>query len=126
MIDMIALLFGVTLFMQAPAQQPAGQKVEVVAVTGCLKQEGTTNNWMVVNATDPVPSRAATPPPDQLPKEPVLGKNQFKLVGVSEFGLLEKKDKTVLVKGLYLKATPVSRLNITSVTVVSASCPPAK
>jgi hypothetical protein len=108
----------------APRQQtPGTQKIEVVAVTGCLKQQGTANDWILVNATDPVASRAGTPLPAELPKEPVFGKNQFKLIGVSEFNLPDKKDKTVVVKGLFLKSSPVSRLNITSVTVVSDSCP---
>jgi hypothetical protein len=46
---------------------------------------------------------------------------------VSEFNLPAHKDHTVIVKGLFIKATPVSRLNITSVTTVSPSCQtPAK
>src|SRR5437870_3281161 len=125
--NLTTLFVGLAALIQTPAApQPASPKVEVVAVTGCLKQEGTTNNWTLINATDPVASRATMPPPDQVPKEPAVGKNQFKLIGVSEFNLSDKKDKTVLVKGLFVKATPVSRLNITSVTTLSASCPSAK
>ena len=48
------------------------------------------------------------------------GKNEFRLIGVSEFKLPAHRDHTVLVKGLHIKATPVSRLNVTSVTMVSA------
>jgi hypothetical protein len=120
-----ALLVGfvvTTPALSAP-QTDANNKVGVVAVTGCLKQQGSGNDWLVVNATDPVPSRGGTPQANELPKDVVLGKNQFKLIGVAEFNLGEKKDKAVIVKGLYLKGTPVGRLNITSVTVVSPSCP---
>jgi hypothetical protein len=53
------------------------------------------------------------------------GKNQFRLIGVSEFNLPQHRDHTVIMKGLLIKATPVSRLNITSVTTVAPSCPPA-
>ena len=125
MVNIIALVFGIAAFIPVPSvqQSAATPKVEVVAVTGCLKQQGTANDWMLVSATDPVPSRAGMPPPAELPKEPVLGKNQFKLIGVSEFNLKDKKDKAVVVKGLYLKSTPTARLNITSVTVISSSCP---
>jgi len=52
----------------------------------------------------------------------VAGKNQFKLIGVSEFPLQDKKDKIVVVKGLLVKATPVNRLNITSVTKAFDTC----
>jgi hypothetical protein len=127
MLNVLALLFSFAALPPAFLQQaPTAQKVEVVAVMGCLKQQTTNNDWMLVNATDPVASRATTPTPDQLPKEPGFGKNQFKLIGVSEFGLPDKKDKAVLVKGMYLKGTPVSRLNITSVTVIASSCAAAK
>jgi hypothetical protein len=29
----------------------------------------------------------------------------------------------VLVKGLFIKAEPISRINVTSVTIVSTACP---
>jgi len=124
MISTIALLLGLVMAAQggAPKQQPQpAQKAEIVSVTGCLKLEGT-NNWTLINATDPVTSRANAPTADQMPKEPVAGKNQFKLIGVSEFPLQDKKDKTVVVKGLLVKATPVNRLNITSVTKAFDTC----
>ena len=103
------------------AQVVVSTKVDIVSVTGCLR-EATPNNWTVVNATDPVPSIANAPPPKEIPATPPVGKNEFKLIGVSEFNLPSHKDQTVIVKGLLIKATPVSRLNITSVTRVAPSC----
>jgi hypothetical protein len=102
-------------------------KVDIVSVTGCLK-EATPNNWTLVNATDPVKSTANAPAAKDIPSTPPAGKNEFKLIGVSEFNLASHKNHTVVVKGLLIKATPVSRLNLTSVTVASPSCvaPPAK
>src|SRR5215831_10564852 len=125
MLNSLALLLSLAALPSAPLppQASAAPKVETVAVMGCLKQETTKNDWMLVNATDPIPSRAGTPTPEQLPKEPSFGKNQFKLIGVAEFGLPDKKDKAVLVKAMFLRGTPVSRLNITSVTVIGSSCP---
>ena len=35
------------------------------------------------------------------------------------------RDQSVIVKGLHIKASPVSRLNITSVTMVAPNCPAA-
>jgi hypothetical protein len=120
---MTFLIFAAAI---AVAQAPPSPKVDIVSVTGCLK-EATPNTWTVVNATDPVPSIANAPSPKEVPATPPVGKNEFRLIGVSEFNLPAHKDHTVIVKGLFIKATPVSRLNITSVTTVSPSCQtPAK
>jgi len=55
MIIMTILLASTAVVSSAPTQQtPRAQKVEVVAVTGCLKQQGTANDWILVKATDPV------------------------------------------------------------------------
>jgi hypothetical protein len=105
------------------AQTPATQKVDIVSVTGCLR-EATPGNWTLTAATDPAPSSANAPLAKDLPSTPPAGKNQFKLIGVSEFNLPAHKEHTVLVKGLYIKAMPVSRLNITSVTMVAGACAP--
>jgi hypothetical protein len=53
---------------------------------------------------------------------PPAGKTEFRLIGVSEFNLPQHKDHAVIVKGLYIKSSP-PRLNITSVTTISPSCP---
>jgi hypothetical protein len=103
---------------------PASQKIAIVSVTGCLK-EATSNNWTLVNATDPVPSSANAPAAKDVPAVPPSGKNEFRLIGVSEFNLPAYRDHAVILKGLLIKATPTSRLNITSVTNVSPSCAPA-
>jgi len=111
-----------TAVLIAMLLQAASQKVDIVSVTGCLR-EPSADNWMLVNATDPVASSANAPAKNEIPATPPVGKNQFKLIGVSEFNLPQYKDHAVIVKGLYIKAQPVGRLNITSVTSVSASCP---
>jgi hypothetical protein len=103
------------------AQVVLSTKVEVVSVTGCLR-ETTPNNWTLVNATDPVPSTANAPPAKEIPATPPTGKNEFKLIGISEFNLPSQKDRTVVVKGMLIKATPMSRVNVTSVTMVAPSC----
>src|SRR5689334_10267164 len=106
-------------------QDAASKKVDSVSATGCLR-EATPNTWPLTAATDPVPSSANAPPAREIPSTPPAGKNEFRLIGVSEFNLPAHKGHTVIVKGLHIKATPVSRLNVTSVTMVAASCPAAK
>jgi hypothetical protein len=103
---------------------PASTKVEIVSVIGCLR-EATPNNWTLTSATDPVPSSANAPPAKEIPAAPPAGKNAFRLIGVSEFNLPAHRDHTVVIKALFIKAEPMSRLNMTSVTMVSPSCAPA-
>jgi hypothetical protein len=111
----------VAVLLAATGQEAAPKKVEIVSVTGCLR-EVRPGDWMVTNATDPVPSSANAPAAKDIPEKAPDGKGQFKLIGVSEFNLPAHKGHTVIVKGLYIKAAPVSRLNITSVTMVSPAC----
>jgi len=114
------------ILLAALAAQAPAAKIDIVSVTGCLK-EAAPNNWTLTGATDPVPSSANAPAAKDIPKTPPAGKNEFKLIGVSEFNLPAHKDHTVVIKGLFIKATPVSRLNITSVAMVAPACvPPAK
>ena len=110
------------LFAAAALLQSAPAKVDIVSVAGCLR-EPSAGTWMLVNATDPVPSSANAPEKKEIPAMPPVGKNQFRLIGVSEFNLPAHKDHAVIVKGLHIKAQPVGRLNVTSVTTIAASCP---
>jgi len=116
-------LFSI-LFLAAAAQAAApASKIEIVSVTGCLREQGA-GNWMVVAATDAVPSIANQAQGDEIPKTPPAGKNAFKLIGVGEFGLPAHRDHTVVVRGLLIKDTPVSRINLTSVVEAVAECAP--
>lgn len=122
----VSLTTAAALIVAAPAAAQAPtpvQKVPIVAVTGCLAEQGTT--WSLTNATEPVPSIANGPPAGDAIKGPTSGTASYRLIGVSEFDLPAHKGHTVLVKGLLIKASPVSRVNVTSVTMVSSACAPA-
>lgn len=106
----------------SPLQGKASSKVDVVAVTGCLR-EPSAGTWMLEQASDPVVSTANAPPPKEMTALPKSGKNQFQLTGVTVFDLASHRGHSVLIKGLLNKATPVSRLNMTSLTMVSPDCP---
>jgi hypothetical protein len=121
---MASLIFILGLAVLQAAPTP--KKVEIVSATGCLK-EAAPNNWTLVNATDPVPSTANAPPAKDIPAVPPAGRNSFKLIGVSEFNLPAHRDHMVVIKGLLIKAAPLNRLNMTSVTTVAPACvPPGK
>jgi hypothetical protein len=120
----VALLAAPLAWNVEAVQDAASKKVEIVSVTGCLR-EATPGNWTLTNATDPVPSSSNAPQPKEIPPVPPSGKGEFSLIGVSEFNLPAHKGHTVIVKGLHIRPpgqTRVSRLNITSVTTISASC----
>jgi len=127
-----AILVVGLLVTATPSTNSGGQgppdnkdkKIDIVSITGCLR-EATPNNWTLENATDPVPSVANAPPAKEIPPAPPVGKNSYRLIGVSEFNLPAHKGHTVIIKGLFIKAVPLSRVNMTSVTMVAASCPAA-
>lgn len=103
--------------------QVAPPKVDIVAVAGCLK-EPTPGTWTLVNASDPVASGANAPSPKELSSLAKGGKNEFRLIGVSVFNLAAHRDHSVVIKGLHIKGGPASRLNVTSLTMMSETCPP--
>jgi hypothetical protein len=110
---------GALAFAQGP---PKPDKIDPVAVVGCLK-EPKPNQWMLVAASDPTPSTANAPSAKELAALPKGGKSQFELIGVTVFNLPTHRDHTVVVKGLPIKATPNMRLNVTSVTMIAPNCP---
>jgi hypothetical protein len=117
---LVAITTASATMVAAVAAQAAADKVPIVAVAGCLEQQG--DKWMLTSATEPEPSVANGPPAGQPYKGPTSGKNAFHLIGVSEYDLPSHKGHTVLIKALFIKAEPVGRLNITSVTMLSATC----
>jgi len=108
------------LLLLAIVQAPA-KKIDIVSVTGCLREQG--NNWMLVAATEPVPSVANQAQAKEIPSEPPAGKNTFRLIGTFEFNLPSMKDHTVVIRGLFIK-DKVSRINVTSAVEAVAVCAP--
>jgi hypothetical protein len=118
---MICRVFTSFMIAAMLMQAPPTKKVDIVSVTGCLREQGT--NWMLVAATDPVPSVANQAQGKDVPTTPPSGKNGFRLIGVSEFNLPQMKDRTVVIRGLLIK-DKVSRINITSAVEAVATCAP--
>ena len=112
----VALAGGVVAQTKPPAN------ADVVAVAGCLK-EASPDTWTLVNAGDPVVSTANAPSKKEIASIATSGKNEYRLIGVSIFNLSAHRGHTVLIKGLHVKAPPMSRVNVTSVTMVSTDCP---
>ena len=111
----------IALVAIAILQAPTTKKIDIVSVTGCLREQGT--NWMLVAATEPTASVANQAQGADIPATPPAGKNTFRLIGVSEFNLPQMKDRTVVIRGLFIK-DKVSRINVTSAVEAVASCAP--
>jgi hypothetical protein len=118
---MIRGVLTAILLLGLASQTPATKKVDIVSVTGCLREQGT--NWVLVAATDPVASVANQAQGKEIPSAPPAGKNTFRLIGTSEFNLPPMKDHTVVIRGLFIK-DKVSRINVTSAVEAVASCAP--
>ena len=96
------------------------KKVDIVSVTGCLREQEP-NNWMLVAATDPVASVANQAQGDDIPKTAPAGKNTFKLIGVGEFNFPQHRDRTMVIRGLFIK-DKISRINVTSAVEAVPNC----
>ena len=110
----VAIVFGFVASLGIPvaAQAPAPKSVEIVSVTGCLRERGA-DTWVVVAATDPVPSLANAATGKEIPTTAPDGKGSVRLIGTTEFGVASHRDRTVVVRGLLIKAAPMNRLNLT-------------
>jgi hypothetical protein len=116
------LILSYVLALATQAKPPSG-KVDIVAVGGCVKDTAP-GTWMLIEASDPVQSpNANAPAAKELAAIAKSGKNQYQLTGVTVFNLPSHRGHSVVVKGLLNKAAPVSRLNMTALTMVSADCP---
>ena len=121
---MEAVLLALALSSATQTKPAIPEKVDIVAVGGCLR-EASPDTWTLVNASEPVVSTSANAPsPKELAAVPKSGSHVYRLLGVTVFNLPSHRGHNVVVKGLYIKAKPDSRLNVTSVTMVSAECPP--
>ncbi len=121
----LAILMMAPALAGAPARasQVSPGKVDIVLVSGCIRERGA-GNWMLVGATAPTPSNANAPAKSDIPVAHVNGTLEFRLIGVSEFELAKVRDQTVALKGLLIPATPISRLNITSLAPALPNCAP--
>lgn len=122
----MSVLAGIVWLAWAGAanmQAAKADTVAVVATVGCLR-EATPSGWTLEQASDPVASTANAPSPKEVASMPRGGTRRFQLIGVGPFDLPAHRGHLVAIKGLEIKAHPMSRLNVTSVTMVAPSCDP--
>jgi hypothetical protein len=119
-----AVRFAVLALAAAPllAAQKPPERIDPVAVVGCLR-EADGGNWILENASEPVPSHANAPTEKELAALPKPGKSTYRLLGVTVFNLGAHRGHLLAVKGLPIKDAKEHRLNVTSVTMVAETCP---
>lgn len=122
--------------IDAPAQPSSPSEVhgeskalEIAEVVGCLQQTSS-GEWMLTNASDPVES--ATQPTSMAAVKAAadrpLGNQQDQLLGVDVFFPSSYKGQKTVVKGVLIErakdkeGSKESRLNVTSLQTVSATC----
>ncbi len=118
---------------QAPNATPkSNSAIRVVALVGCVTQEG--KDWYLVQATGPITvptadGRGQTGSGvtyDKARAEPV-GKDRYRLMNMlKEFGVPEHKGQRVLVKGLLLGDEKDRRVNLVAFEEIAPACTTAK
>ena len=99
------------------------QKVlDIAEATGCLEQSSS-RTWMLANASDPIVSKSqATSAVALKAADKPLGNRHYQLLGVSVFNPSSHKGQKMAVKGVLIRDAKESRLNVTSLQMVAATC----
>jgi mono/diheme cytochrome c family protein len=103
-------------------ERPDQSVLDIAEVVGCLEQSPS-RTWILTNASDPIVSKTQeTSSADLKAAAKPLGNQRYQLLGVSVFNPSSHKGEKVAVKGILIKDTKESRLNVTSLQMVAASC----
>jgi hypothetical protein len=122
-------IVGGRLQAQTPAPKPNPNQLQVVAVVGCLAQDGT--NFVLTNASGPIQLPASTDGKAQTgasvttekAKSQPVGKERYRLINMlDEFGVAGHKGHRVLAKGLITGDAKERRINLVSFEMVAPSC----
>src|SRR5262245_46870039 len=105
-VKMKPVSFLVLLAVVAPQTQPPAKPIliqtDIIAVVGCLTQEGT--NWVLTNSTEALAKGedviALTP---EKVKDHPMGKARYRLIGLLDaFNAVGHKGQKMFVKGLFI------------------------
>jgi len=105
-------------------EDPSGQDVlNIVEVSGCLEQNPT-GTWVVRNGSVPVVSKtqAASSVALTTAETRQLGNRLYQLLGASFFNPSSYRGNKVAVKGVLITNANDSRVNVTSLQRVAATC----
>jgi hypothetical protein len=119
---------GRDLTADVAATDAAAKKTEesilgIAEVVGCM-EPGPAGAWMLMKASPAVPSKTQTTSQAELKTASnlTLGNQQDELIGVSVFSPASQQGRKVAVKGVLIKDARGSRLNVTSLMPLAATC----
>ena len=97
--------------------------LDVVEVAGCL-EESPAGTWMLTHAGDAIVSKtqATTSLALKAAEAKPLGAGRYRLLGVRVFKPSHHRGQKVAVKGVLIRDSNQSRLNVTSLQMVGATC----
>ena len=113
-------------FIQFAIERPAGESKRkesaVVAVVGCLEPDGK-DGWSVRNAEQSVSKAQSTTAAEiDAAKAKPPGKLNVQLLGVEVFNPSNLRGQRVAAKGILIDAEKLTRVNVTSLQSLGASC----
>jgi hypothetical protein len=121
----LAVAFGAVASTagQGTEQKPQPNRLDLVEVVGCL-EEAPNSAWTLTNGTIPVVSNTPFTTEAALKEAETtnLGDQRYRLLGVSLFSPERHEGHKVAVKGLLIKDPKESRVNVTSLQMVAATC----
>ena len=121
----IVWLLMVTAASGAYAQgrgQGRGDQTPIVEAVGCLSQTG--SDWILVNATEAetVTTTFTTPEALKAAASKSLGTQKYRLLGVKPFSPEPHNGHMMAARGLLIKGSSDTRINVTSLQMLSATC----
>ena len=121
----IVWLLMVTAASGAYAQgrgQGRGDQTPIVEAVGCLSQMG--SDWILVNATEAetVTTTFTTPEALKAAAGKSLGTQKYRLLGVKPFSPEPHNGHMMVARGLLIKGTSDTRINVTSLQMLAATC----
>jgi hypothetical protein len=123
--EMFSPLVQYSVEPHAPTQSAtlAQHSPEMIKVVGCLVQ-GRSAKWMLTHGSDPVATQAQSTSSTEIAVAAgqSLGGRGYELLGAEVFNPSGDVGKKVAVKGVLLQNAQGSRLNVTSLQIIAASC----
>jgi hypothetical protein len=106
-----------------PERERKGGGLDIVEVVGCLEQSAS-GMWILTHSSEPRVSRTQATSMTELKEQAAkpLDKQQYQLLGVSVFNPSSHKREKMSVKGVLIKDTNVSRINVTSQQTIASTC----
>jgi len=114
------VLDGVRVVPGRPKPPPPIGDFSYVDVVGCLTA-GPQNRWLLTQGSEPVAAAAASSPPAAAPQP--LGTQTFHLLDAMAYAPGDHKNQKVHVRGLLIKVPGEQRMTISSLEMVSPTCP---